>query len=156
MRIAVNTLVVIVLGLVMFSSGMYFLYTIMTNAEDTVQRVSASEREQVLDSFPANQELYVADETLDVDDGAAHLVFGVYNRYDTNLSLTYNITCESCSSQSFDVAALPTSVQSGERRVLQAQISNESWTGDQHVFSLNVTNASGSPALGTTTFRVTP
>jgi len=155
MKVAVNTLVVIILGIVMVTSGFYFLYTITTNAESSVERVSQSEREQVLNAFPANQELYLGDETVRPENGAATIVFGVYNRYDSNLSLSYTVTCESCSSPALQVATIPTTLASGDRRVLQAQISNESeWSSGQHVLSLNVSNQSGSPVLGKETFRV--
>lgn len=152
---AVNTLVVIVLGLVMFSTGMYFLSTIMTNAEESINQVSEQRREEVLRSFPPGDELYIPSGTIEPEDGTASLIFGVYNRYGSNISVKATIQCVTCSdpdSMSFNY--LETSIDQGDRRVLRGSVTNETWSDGQHVFELNVSNGTAGPVLGVKTFRV--
>lgn len=156
MKVAVNTLVVIILGITMFGAGMYFLSTIVTSAQSSIDDISQSRKDELLQNFPSNQEVYIANQNIEPQDGTAQLAFGVYNRYQSSMNVTASVTCESCGiGPSPSVSTIDQSVNPGQRKILQALITNETWGDGQHVFTLSVENASdGGQVIGDKTFYV--
>lgn len=151
MRMGVNVLVVIILGLTMFGAASYFLGSIVTNAQSSVDRLSAEQRQAMLDSFPRDQELYLPETSFQEEGGSVSIPYGVYNRYEGEITTEMEIDCGGCGATA---SSLQANVSPGDRRILEAVVTNESWSSGQHVFTLAVSNASGNPSLGTKTFYV--
>lgn len=154
MRLAANTLVVIILGIVLVGAGIYFLQEVISAGEQAQESLSDDERDLILQNMPSDREVYLYEDSRDIVDSTVTVPVGLYNRFQTNITPTFTVTCVSCggSTMSFTTAG-ENVVPPGERRVILGILSNESWGPQQYVMSLNVSNETG-PHLGSTTFRV--
>lgn len=142
MQIAVNNLVVIILGLSMFISGGYFLSTIVEGSQDAVASLSPSAEERYLESFPSNQEVYVPTRTVEVEEDSAVIPYGVYNRGDTEATYEATLTLlpEGTDQSAYSVASRPATLRGGERQILSVVVTSDSWDQRQTQFLLEVKN----------------
>lgn len=152
MKIAVNTFVVIIIGLVMFAAGARLLTTIVGETRDI--DIGPKECERILSSFPADEEFYIHEENIQAEESNVPIKLAVYNRFDENKTLDIDVTCASCGSGTdVDFVALDQTLEPGERRCVPSSVRNETWAGGQHVMVMNITTTTGD-SLGTKTFYI--
>jgi hypothetical protein len=142
MQLAVNTVVVIVLGMVMVSTGIYFLQQI-TSVEEEINDISPGKKETILNNRPRGDEVYIHDSSITLQDNAVPVALAVTNRRGNNLSPSFEVNCISCGGTTIEFAYNERKIRPGNTVVMQGLISNKTWSPGQHTLVFNVTNQTG-------------
>jgi hypothetical protein len=152
MRLAVNTVVVIILGLVMVSTGIYFLQSIL-GLQENVQDVGPGERETILNNMPRGDKVYVHTNPASPENSVVRMPVAIRNTASSNITPSFTTRCISCGGTSMDFTTTDRTVRPGETAVVLGLLSNDTWAAGQHTMLLNVSNQSGGK-IGATTVIV--
>jgi hypothetical protein len=152
MRLAVNTVVVIILGLVMVSTGIYFLQSIV-GLQETVDAIGPRRRATILKNIPRGDTVYVHSNPASPENSVVRMPVAVRNTAATNVSPSFSVECTSCGGTSMDFTTTNRTIRPGDTGVLLGLLANDTWSPGQHTMLLNVTNQTGG-SIGATTVIV--